>query len=82
MLSLLPGLTENEFGHGCQALQMRCDGRLDDTDWLRVRWQDGVLSIKKSYHIKSLENLAINTTSCESDQSATSLGEDNDGDDV
>jgi len=48
MLSSLPGLTENEFRDACQALEKRCAGWLDDTDWLDIQWRHGVLTIKKS----------------------------------
>ena len=50
MLCSFPSLSENEFRDGCQALQRRCQGRLDDTNWLDIRWQQDVLTIKKLYH--------------------------------
>lgn len=82
MLSSLPGLTHNEFRNACQALQERCDGRLDDTDWLDVHWRHGVLTIKKSYHISVLETLEADAKTCESDDLAASLGDADDGDNV
>lgn len=82
MLSSLPGLTENEFRDACQALQKRCDGRLDNTDWLDIQWRDGVLTIRKSYHISSMETLEVDTKTCEADDLAASLGDVDDGDNV
>ena len=55
MVSAFPCLTENEFRNGCRALQNRCDGRLHETDWLDVRWQQGALAIRKAYPVKSSE---------------------------
>ena len=57
MLSCFPSLSENEFRDGCQALQRRCEGRLEDTDWLDIRWEEDVLTIKKSYHSGSSKDL-------------------------
>jgi hypothetical protein len=82
MLSSLPSLTAHEFRDACQALQKRCDGRLDGTDWLDIQWQSSVLTIKKSCHINSLERLDVDTKTDEPDDSAVSLGVAHDEDDV
>ena len=82
MLSSLPGLTENEFRDACQALEKRCAGRLDDTDWLDIQWRHGVLTIKKSYHITSPETLDVDTETCELGDLAASPGDADDEDNV
>jgi hypothetical protein len=82
MLSSFPSLCEAEFRDGCKALQKRCDGRLEDTDWLNIKWQPGVLNIKKSYHINSLEHLDDDTKADEPDDSAVYLEEADREDDV
>ena len=85
MLSSLPGLTEHEFRDACQALQKRCNGRLDGTDWLDIQWQSSVLTIKKSCHVNLLERLDVETQTDESDEPddpAASRGVAHDEDDV
>lgn len=82
MLSALPGLTENEFRDGCQALQKRCDGQLDDTDWLDIQWHPGVLTIKQSCHVNSLDRLDADAKTDEQEDSTASLGNADDEDDV
>ena len=82
MLSSPPGLTENEFRDACQALEKRCAGRLDDTDWLDIQWRHGVLTIKKLYHISSPETLDADTETCEPGDLAASPGDADDGDNV
>jgi hypothetical protein len=82
MLSSFPGLTESEFGDGCEALQKRCNGRLDDTDWLAVTWQEGALTIKKSYHVNSLDRPHDHAKTHDSDGSAICLVDVDDEDDV
>ena len=82
MLSSFPYLTDEEFGDACQALQKRCDGQLDDTDWLEIRWQQGALIIKREYYVKPLERPDEDAKSYDPEASSISLGEADNEDEV
>lgn len=82
MLSSFPCLTENEFRDGCRALQKRCDGRLCDTDWLDIRWQQGALAIRKAYPVKTSERQDDVTDTRRLGDTAASLEEADEEDEV
>ena len=82
MLSSFPSLTKDEFRDGCQALQKRCDGRLNGTDWLDIRWQQEALTIKKAYHVDSSKRLDDDTRTPDSEYWVTSLQEADSEDEV
>jgi hypothetical protein len=82
MLSCFPSLSENEFRYGCQALQGRCEGRLEDTDWLDIRWQQDVLTIKKSYHSGSSKDLQTDASTHPPEDLASRLGDVDSEDEV
>ena len=72
MLVSAPCLSEDEFCDGCQALQKRCHGRLDDTNWLDIRWQQGTLIIRKAYQVNASEGLNGVTETYEEEDLPTS----------
>jgi ubiquitin-like-conjugating enzyme ATG10 len=82
MLSSFPSLSENEFRDGCQALQRRCQGRLDDTDWVDIRWQQNVLTIKKLYHSPSAKDLQTGAKTDHPEDLASRLGDVDSEDEV
>jgi hypothetical protein len=82
MLSSFPSLSENEFRDGCQALQRRCQGRLDDTKWLDIRWQQDILTIKKLYHSGSSKDLQTDVKTHRPEDLASCLGDVDSEDEV
>jgi hypothetical protein len=82
MLCSFPSLSKNEFRDGCQALQSRCQGRLDDTNWLDIRWQQDVLTIKKLYHSGSSKNLQTDVKTRHPEDLTSRLGDVDSEDEV
>jgi hypothetical protein len=82
MLSSFPSLSENEFRDGCQALQRRCQGRLDATNWLDIRWQQDFLTIKKLYHSGSSKDLQTDMKTYHPEDLASCLEDVDDEDEV
>ncbi|KAK4937827.1 hypothetical protein LTR10_021630 [Elasticomyces elasticus] len=58
-LQAFPSITEDEFEAACKALEDRSFDKLDDTDWLSVRWSGKDLTIKQRKAIHSLEHKAL-----------------------
>ncbi|KIX00416.1 uncharacterized protein Z518_10555 [Rhinocladiella mackenziei CBS 650.93] len=46
-LGAFPSLTEQEFFEACQSLECRSSDKINDTDWLSVRWTGKELLIKQ-----------------------------------
>lgn len=82
MPSSFPSLGENDFRDGCQALQRRCQGRLDATNWLDIRWQQDFLTIKKLYHSGSSKDLQTDMKTYHPEDLASCLEDVDDEDEV
>jgi hypothetical protein len=82
MLRSFPSLSKNEFRDGCQALQRRCQGRLDNTNWLDIRWQQDALTIKKLYHSGSSKDLQTDAKTHHLEDLTSRLGDVDSEDEV
>ena len=55
MLKAWPSLTSDEFTDACLQLETSASGRLDETNWLSLKWEvaTGTLYIKKQCQIEA-----------------------------
>lgn len=56
-IQTFPSITEDEFQEACKALEDRSADRLDDTDWLSVRWSGKELIIKQRREIRRSDDV-------------------------
>ena len=51
MLSACPSISQAEFDGACSAVTEAWSAKLDGSGWLALKWQQGVLSIRKAYPV-------------------------------